>query len=99
MKKVYSLIANEPLDDFDNFILRALNDAAEHGLKPKSAVMVVLTEDAVYTNYHKAGLQEMMIAKGHIDIDIMSDVTQVNLPFYLEQMEQGDYEEEGAEEL
>lgn len=93
MKKVYSLMANEPLNDFDTFILQALNDAAEQGFKPKSAVMVLLNEDAVYTNYHKAGLQEMMIAKGHIDIDIMSDVTQVNLPYYLEEMEQGDYEE------
>lgn len=93
MKKVYSLMANEPLTDFDNFILQALTDAAEHGLEPKSAVMVILDGDAVYTNYHKAGLQEMMIAKGHIDIDIMSDVTQVNLPYYLEQMGEEEFGE------
>ena len=100
MKKTYSLICNEPLNEFDNNILEMLNDFAASGIHPRAAVIVALTDaDEVATFYHKATMQDMMIAKGFIDLDIQNDNILGNLPFYLEQAERDglldeDYEED-----
>ena len=44
-KKEYSLLSTEPLTEFDNFLLRALKEMTEHGVKPRAALFAVLDED------------------------------------------------------
>ena len=86
--KTYTLVSNEPLTDFDNTVLEMLNDFAGSGVIPRAAVMVALTDTGeVATVYHKATMQDMMIAKGFIDLDIQNDNVLGNLPFYIEQAE------------
>jgi len=100
--KTYSLISNEPLNDFDNDLLEMLNTFAGSGVVPRAAIVVALTEEGeVATYYHKATMQDMMIAKGFIDLDIQNDNVLGNLPFYVEQAEregllgdEEDYEED-----
>lgn len=100
MSKTYSLICNEPLSEFDNNILEMLNDFAASGVVPRAAIVVALTDsDEVATFYHKATMQDMMIAKGFIDLDIQNDNILGNLPHYIEQAAReglldDDYEEE-----
>jgi hypothetical protein len=100
VSKTYSLICNEPLSEFDNNILEMLNDFASSGVVPRAAIVVALTDsDEVATFYHKATMQDMMIAKGFIDLDIQNDNILGNLPHYIEQAAReglldDDYEEE-----
>lgn len=100
MNKTYSLICNEPLSEFDNDILEMLNDFAASGVRPRAAVVVALTDtDEVATYYHKATMQDMMLAKCFIDLDIQNDNILGNLPHYIEQAARegllgDDYEEE-----
>lgn len=100
--KTYSLICNEPLNDFDNDMLQMLNDFAGSGVVPRAAIVVALTESGeVATFYSKATMQDMMLAKGFIDLDIQNDNILGNLPIYVEQAERDgllgdgeDYEED-----
>lgn len=88
-KRTYSLVCSEPLDDFDQSVLQLLEMRADPELRPRAAAFVVLTEDGeVITGYHRATMQDMMIAKGFIDLDIQNDNILGNLPWYIEQAEQ-----------
>ena len=107
MSKQYALITGEPLTEFEESVLRMLNDVAATGYTPKSMVGAILSDsDEVMTFYHNATMQDMMIAKGFIDLDIQNDNILGNLPFYLEQAEKdgllgfedAEYEEEEDEE-
>lgn len=85
--KEYQLLVNEPLTDFDQSVLKMLNGIAQSGT-PKSMVgIVILEEGEVVSFYHNAEMQDMMVAKGFLELDIMNDNILGNLPYYLEQAE------------
>ena len=86
MAKNYALITGEPLTDFEQSVLKMLHDVAETGYTPKAMVGAILSDsDEVMTFYHNATMQDMMVAKGFLELDIQNDNILGNLPFYLEQ--------------
>ena len=86
MSKQYALITGEPLTDFEQSVLRMLHDVAESGYTPTAMVGAILTDSGeVMTYYHNATMQDMMVAKGFLELDIQNDNILGNLPFYLEQ--------------
>lgn len=85
MSKSYAIICSEGLSAFDQSIMRMLNDFAEAKVNPRAAVIVALTDtDEVATFYHEATMQDMMLAKGFIDLDIQSDNFLGNLPHFVD---------------
>ena len=93
-KKEYSLLSTEPLTEFDNFMLRALQDMAEQVEAPRAALIAVLDEDGnIGTFYHDANLSDMILMRGFIDLDIQTDYLAANsmeLPEDEENSEEGD---------
>lgn len=93
-KKEYSLLSTEPLTEFDNFMLRALQDMAEHGGAPRAALIAVLDDEGnIGTFYHQASLSDMILMRGFIDLDIQTDYLAANsmeLPEDEEDPEEGD---------
>lgn len=103
MSKKFSLISTEPLNDFEESVLRLLEGMAETEYEPRAMVAAVLTDAGeVVTFYHNATMQDMMIAKGFIDLDIQNDNILGNLPIYVEQAVKdgllGEYDEEEEDE-
>ena len=94
-KKEYSLLSTEPLTEFDNFLLRALQEMTEHGVKPKAALFAVLDEEGnIGTFYHDANLSDMILMRGFIDLDIQTDYLAANS---MELLEDEEDTEEGDE--
>ena len=93
-KKEYSLLSTEPLTEFDDFLLRGLNEMTEQGVKPKAALFAVLDEEGnIGTFYHDANLADMILMRGFIDLDIQTDYLAANsmeLPENEEDSEEGD---------
>lgn len=86
MPKQYALITGEPLTEFEQAVLKMLHDVAESGCTPTAMVGAILTDSGeVMTYYHKATMQDMMVAKGFIDLDIQNDNILGNLPWFVEQ--------------
>ena len=106
MSKQYALITGEPLTDFEQSVLKMLHDVAETGYTPKAMVGAILSDsDEVMTFYHNATMQDMMVAKGFLELDIVNDNVLGNLPWFLEQAQKdgliemyGDEEYEEEEE-
>ena len=96
-KKEYSLLSTEPLTEFDNFMLRALQDMAEHGGVPRAALIAVLDDEGnIGTFYHDANLADMLLMRGFIDLDIQTDYMAANsmeLPEGYEEDEEEDCED------
>lgn len=88
MSKQYALITGEPLTDFEESVLKMLQTVAEQGAPRAMVGAVLMDSDEVVTFYHRATMQDMMVAKGFIDLDIQNDNVLNNLPYYLEQAEQ-----------
>jgi hypothetical protein len=105
MPKQYALISGAPLTEFEDAVLKMLQQTAETDLVPRAMVCAILTDGGeIVTYYHKATMQDMMVAKGFIDLDIQNDNILGNLPWYLEQAEKDglieyDDEEEDEEDL
>jgi hypothetical protein len=87
MSKTYALITGEPLTEFEESVLRMLHTVAANGTPRAMAGAVMLDSDEVVTFYHNATMQDMMVAKGFLDLDIQNDNTLGNLPWYIEQAE------------
>ena len=88
MNKQYALITGEPLTDFEESVLRMLNDVAATGYTPKAMVGAILSDtEEVMTFYHNATMSDMMVCKGFLELDIMNDNILGNLPYYLEMAE------------
>ena len=86
MPKQYALITGEPLTEFEQSVLKMLHDVAETGYTPKAMVGAILSDsDEVMTFYHNATMQDMMVAKGFLELDIVNDNVLGNLPWFLEQ--------------
>lgn len=86
MAKNYALITGEPLTEFEQSVLKMLHDVAETGYTPKAMVGAILSDsDEVMTFYHNATMQDMMVAKGFLELDIINDNVLGNLPWFLEQ--------------
>ena len=94
-KKEYSLLSTEPLTEFDNFMLRALQDMAEHGGAPRAALVAVLDDEGnIGTFYHQANLSDMILMRGFIDLDIHTDYLAANSMELPEEYGEDDGEEE-----
>ena len=93
-KKEYSLLSTEPLTEFDNFILRTVQDLSEHCGAPRAAIVAVLDDAGnIGTFYHQANLSDMILMRGFIDLDIQTDYLAANsmeLPEDEEDPEEGD---------
>lgn len=102
MSKRYQLISTEPLTEFEESVLKMLQDVADSGYVPKAMVGAILSDSGeVMTYYHNATMQDMTVCKGFIDLDIQNDNILGNLPFYLEQAEKAGligYEEDAEED-
>lgn len=103
MSRQYALLCNEPQTEFDQSVMRMLNGFAETEYVPRAMVAAIISDSGeVVTYYHNATMQDMMIAKGFIDLDIQNDNILGNLPYYLEQAEKdgllGDEGEDECEE-
>lgn len=86
MPKNYALITSEPLTEFEQSVLRMLHDVAASGYNPTAMVGAILTDSGeVMTYYHNATMQDMMVAKGFLELDIQNDNILGNLPWFLEQ--------------
>lgn len=84
MAKQYQLLSSEPLDAFAEEQLRLLQYLADEGLKVRSAVTVVLTEEGESINaYHRMDMGDMLLAKGWLEQDIQRDHILENLPYYI----------------
>lgn len=99
-KKEYSLLSTEPLTEFDNFILRTVQNLSEHCGAPRAAIVAVLDEDGnIGTFYHDANLSDMILMRGFIDLDIHTDYLAANsmeLPEDYDEDEE-DYDEDEEE--
>ena len=94
-KKEYSLLSTEPLTEFDNFILRTVQDLSEHCGAPRAAIVAVLDDAGnIGTFYHQANLPDMILMRGFIDLDIHTDYLAANS---MELPEDEEYSEEGDE--
>lgn len=90
-KKEYSLLSTDGLTDFDNDMLRAMQEIADSGFEPRASVLIAVdNEGNVGTFYHNANLSDMILMKGFLDLDIQADNIAVRLPELL-----GEDEEEG----
>jgi hypothetical protein len=102
MPKQYALITGEPLTEFEESVLRMLQTVAENGTPRAMAGAVILDSDEVVTFYHNATMQDMMVAKGYLELDIQTDNILGNLPWFVEQARRegllGDEEDWGEEE-
>ena len=88
MTKQYALITGAPLTDFEEAVLKMLQQTAETDLVPRAMVCAILTDGGeIVTYYHKATMQDMMLAKCFIDLDIQNDNILGNLPWLVEQAE------------
>lgn len=109
MPKQYALITGEPLTEFEESVLRMLNDVAATGYTPKAMVGAILSDSGeVMTFYHNAEMTDMMVAKGFLELDIINDNVLGNLPWFLEQakkdglieyVEDEDYEWDNEEDI
>ena len=73
-KKLYSLLSTEPLNDFEDSMIQALQLLADQGVQPRAAALAVLDEEGnVGTYYHNASLQDMIILKGYLGLDIQAE--------------------------
>ena len=94
-KKEYSLLSTEPLTEFDNFLLRVLNEMTAHGVKPRAALFAVLDDEGnIGTFYHDANLADMILMRGFIDLDIHTDYLAANSMEMPEEYGEDDGEEE-----
>ena len=109
MAKQYALVSGEPLTDFEQSVLKMLHTVAETGTPRAMVGAVLMDSDEVVTFYHQATMQDMMVVKGFIDLDIQNDNILGNLPWYTKQMwkeglldedyaEIEEFEEEGGDE-
>ena len=97
-KKEYSLLSTEQLTEFDNFMLRGLQEMADFGVTPRAALIAVLDDEGnIGTFYHQANLSDMILMRGFIDLDIHTDYLAANAPLALEDEEGFDDEEEEGE--
>lgn len=88
MKKAYALITGAPLTDFEESVLKMLNDVADTEYEPRAMVAALLSKSGeILTCYHNATMQDMMLAKCFIDLDIQNDNILGNLPWLVEQAE------------
>ena len=88
MTKQYQLIATEPLTGFDQSVLHMLQDIAEMGDAPKAMVCVVLMKSGEAVTFcHNAELSDMLLAKGHLEMDIAHDNILANLSTYVRMAE------------
>jgi hypothetical protein len=86
MSKQYHLLSSEPLTEFEESVLKMLHDVAETGYTPKAMVGAILSDSGeVMTYYHNATMQDMMVCKGFLELDIINDNVLGNLPWFLEQ--------------
>lgn len=111
MPKQYALITGEPLTEFEESVLRMLNDVAATGYTPKAMVGAILSDsEEVMTFYHNATMTDMMVAKCFLELDIVNDNVLGNLPWFLEQAkkdgliefydeDEEDWEEEEEDDL
>ena len=109
MPKQYALITGEPLTEFEESVLRMLNDVAATGYTPKAMVGAILSDSGeVMTFYHNAEMTDMMVAKGFLELDIINDNVLGNLPWFLDQarkdgliefVEDEDYEWDNEEDI
>ena len=98
-KKEYSLLSTEPLTEFDNFMLQALQDMAEHGGAPRAALIAVLDDEGnIGTFYHQANLSDMILMRGFIDLDIHTDYLAASGMETPEDYEEEEDEDEDEEE-
>lgn len=89
MPKQYTLLSSESMTPFEDELVAMLTTLAESELEPRSAITVIITETGeVATHYYNATMQDMMVAKGFIDLDIQSDAILGNLPFYARQAQE-----------
>ena len=96
-KKEYSLLSTEPLTEFDNFMLRSLQDMSEHGGAPRAALIAVLDDEGnIGTFYHQANLSDMILMRGFIDLDIHTDYLAANSMGLPEDEDFDEEEEEGG---
>lgn len=94
-KKEYSLLSTEPLTEFDDFLLRVLNEMTEHGATPRAALIAVLDDEGnIGTFYHQANLSDMILMRGFIDLDIQTDYLAANSMELPEDYEDEDEDEE-----
>lgn len=102
MSKTYSLISSEPLTEFDQSVLAMLNGVPEVGTPKAMAGAVIMDSGDVLTFYHNAELPDILIAKGHLELDIMTDNALGNLPLYVERARKDglleDWEEDEEED-
>ena len=93
-KKEYSLLSTEGLTDFDNDMLRAMQEIADSGFNPRASVLIAVdNEGNVGTFYHNANLSDMILMKGFLDLDIHTDYLTANsmeLPEDYAEDEEGD---------
>lgn len=75
MHKEYQLVSNEPLNDFEISMLKAMQDVADEGVQPKAAVLILVDRSAetVSTHYYNATLWDMMLARDFLSLDITAD--------------------------
>lgn len=99
MKRQLAILSTEPLTEFEESMMKMLNGLTE--CTPRTMVAAVITDaDEVVTFYHNATMQDMMVARGFLDLDIQNDNILGNLPYYIEQakkdglIEFEDYEED-----
>ena len=86
MAKEYQLLTSSPATAFDESILRILRELSETGYTPKSMCGVIQTEEGeVLTFYHNASMQDMILAKGQLELDIINDNILGNLEYYVDQ--------------
>ena len=94
-KKEYSLLSTEPLTEFDNFMLRALQEMEEQVVSPRAALIAVLDDEGnIGTFYHQANLSDMILMRGFIDLDIHTNYLTANA---MEPPEDEEDSEEGDE--
>ena len=98
-KKEYSLLSTEPLTEFDNFMLRTVQDLSEHCGAPRAAIVAVLDEDGnIWTFYHQANLSDMILMRGFIDLDIQTDYLAANSMELPEDYEEDEEDPEEGDE-
>lgn len=81
MSKTYTLLSSEPLTDFENDVVKMLQEMSDYGFQPRAAAVVVMdAEGNVGTYYHNANLSDMMVMRGFLDLDIQTDYLDANYP-------------------
>lgn len=96
MDKEYILMTGQPLEGWEEWLMKSLQEMCNHDIT--GLALVALTDksedSAALTAYYNMGAVDKQMAADHIQADVVADIVKMNLRQWLQEMEEQDDESE-----